>query len=921
MKRLTLNQIARANIRINRKAYVSLFLGILLAVFLATATCLCAWGAVRGHEEQMAKRVGWMDMFLLNGETVTDDQLRSCGFFREIGHVTVNAVVEDTDICAGYYDETAERLMNRTLKDGRLPEKVGEIAAEQSALIRLGLEASVGDTLTLAMKPINGTGEKKTFTLVGILNEQTEYLDTGYGDEGMRFPALLVSPEEQYAVGSMYVHRVLTYAPTITYNQVVRNCPLQLMNPYGISREDGCVTFYDSGWNRARNIVNRILIWTVLGAALMLSVCVGITSAMESILSRKTEDIGMLRAIGATRRQIRRIYSKEAWLLTFTALPAGLTLGILIVWLISRIAPDHVSFAPNLWLLIPILGLSALCVFVASRIPLWHASRRMPMGVLRDTGMMRRAWKLLNHKTFRPDNLIAGRRMRLHPLRQLGAAGMIALTLFSTLILGELVLGLQTRNDKRTADMVLYSADFSAESDDVFSQTIPENSLTRQDLDRIAAVPGVEQIRSVTAINVNLLMDAVPEYFRSKTFNNTLADGSSSRVTVGALNNYWAGTDWLFFSQEELADARARMNEDDFSYLYAEWADRMNVLRGQLGTQEYIIPVRFYTADLDPEALKEYVTDGSIDMDRLDRGEQVLVFVPTTCAKKMEGGGYEINHWMKNEDIEDGKWDVVIRNDAFRSGMPLKLLEAVAKENDTNEIGSSREAWYQSMETILANVTVGAVLSGPVEINDWYMNGFSVIISTKGAHALGLKLPSPEHTNIYLAGNPTPEEEQEIENKINQIAMSSWSILENRSVLSREYHAKKLRQILLFACLILLFFAVSMFIQVSGAARQIHSEIRTIGTLRAVGANLKTLTGCYRLPVLVSAAAGLIPCLLFYIVTEIPGLKLFTRNHPAVMIPVLAVMACCVALASVAGIRRRLSGVARQSIVENIREL
>ena len=63
MKCPTINRIARANISVNRKAYISLFLGILTAVFLATATSLCAWGTVRGHEEQMAQRVGWMDMF------------------------------------------------------------------------------------------------------------------------------------------------------------------------------------------------------------------------------------------------------------------------------------------------------------------------------------------------------------------------------------------------------------------------------------------------------------------------------------------------------------------------------------------------------------------------------------------------------------------------------------------------------------------------------------------------------------------------------------------------------------------------------------------------------------------------------------------------------------------------------------------
>ena len=209
------------------------------------------------------------------------------------------------------------------------------------------------------------------------------------------------------------------------------------------------------------------------------------------------------------------------------------------------------------------------------------------------------------------------------------------------------------------------------------------------------------------------------------------------------------------------------------SDLYAEWTDRMNILRRQLGTEEYIVPVRFYVADLDPEALKEYVTDGSIDMDRLDSGEQVLVFAPATCAKKTEGGGYEIDHWLRPEDIDDGKWDIIIRNDAFRSGMPLKLMEAATTADYTDESESFREAWYQSTETILANVTVGAVLSGPAEIKDWYMTGFAVIISKKGARELGLTLPSPEHTNIFLSGNPSPEEEQEIEDKINQIAMNS----------------------------------------------------------------------------------------------------------------------------------------------------
>ncbi len=923
MKRLTINRVAGANIRINRKAYVSLFIGILTAVFLATATSLCAWGTIRGHEEQMAQRVGWMDMFTLGSDEATDEQLRRCGFFQEIGHVTVTAQVEGKPVCAGYYDETADRLMNRTMKEGRMPEKAGEIAAEQSALIRMEQEtAKVGDTLTLGMQPVYGVAEEKTFTLTGILNEQTSNLETYYEEEYMRFPALLVSPEEQFEVGGSVVHRVLTYAPLITFNQVQRNCPVRMDMAFGVSRESGTVVYNDSGWERAANTLGRILVWVVLGAALMLSACVGITSSMESLLARKTEDIGMLRAIGATKRQVRRVYGAEAWLLAVTALPAGLLLGVGFTRIVSRIAPDQVVFSLNGWLLVPILGLSALCVFTASRVPLYHASRQMPMGVLRDTALLRKAGKLRSHQVFRPDRLIAGRRTRLHPLRQLGAAGMIALTLLSTLMLGELAMGMQITDDRRIPAFRLYG-DGHAWSDDPFSELIPENATDRAELKQLDAIDGVRQVRSVTEIIVNLLMENIPEYFRCRHFSLADEDGAVSLFSFGTLQALRGDSmDWLFWSDEDLADARARQDEDWRAGENIRYYDRMSAVREAQDIAETPVPIAMYIADLDTDELREYVTDGTIDPDRLDSGEQVLIYAPLTGVKK-ENESYFSTCFLGPEEVRENEWDVIIRNDAFTAGMPLDLLELAGREERgllPAEV-TDLKTLYSQRDAVRARVTAGAVLSGPVRLSDTYMYSFAVITTPKGAEALGLKVPGPEYLNIWLEGDPTPEKEAEIEEKISQVAMRGWLRVDNQLKLTREYQQKKLRQILLFAGLILLFFAVSVFMQVSGTSRQIRSETRTIGTLRAVGADLKTLVGCYRLPVLVCADAGLVPCLLFYAVTEIPGLRLFTNNHPAVMIPVLVLMAGCIVLACIAGIRSRIAGVTRQSIVDNIREL
>ena len=924
VKRLTLNRIAGANLRINRKAYISLFTGILLAVYLTTATSLCTWGTVRGHEEQMAEKVGWMDMILAAGCSATDEELRATGYFREIGHVTVNATVEGGEICTGWYDETAEKLMNRRLKEGRMPEQAGEIAAERSALIRLDLgSATVGEPLTLTLKPVGGVSETRTYTLVGILNEQTDNLETYAAEEGAHLPAMLVSPEETFAVGTAAVNRVVTYAPLITYNQVMRHIPMGLEYAVGVSREDGRTVFYDSGWDRARTLLNRIVVWLVLGAALLLSVCVGITSAMESVLAQKTQDIGMLRAIGATRRQIRRVYGAEAWLLTATALPAGLALGTLTALLISRIAPDQVAFSLTPWLLIPILLLSALCVFAASRLPLYRASRQMPMGVLRDTAMLRKSGRMHSRSVFVPARLIAGRRAGLHPMRMLGAAGMTALTLVCALLLGELALGLNLRQEDPAAFRITGPGFAPA---DVFSQTvIPEDTLSRTDMHRIENIEGVSGIRSTTEITANLLTDGAPDYFRTYQCQVEYEDGAVGLNTVSTVD-YVLGytTDWLYYSAEDLADARARQEEDWNAAGCVLCAEQSEIIRSRLGITETVIPVSVYVVDTDLETLREFVTDGEIDADRLDSGEEALVYAPAVCMRKA-GHGTEINKWLMPGQIRDEEWDLVVRNDVFTAGMPLRMLEIAGSRRMGMEWeATADQSWneyYETAEAVYVNVSVGAVLSGPAEINGWTLTGFTVILTEKGAQALGLKLPNPDETEVFVSGNPSPAEEEQMADEIRQIVARGWMDVENRLQLSREYTNRKLREILLFSGMILLFFAVSVFMQVSGASRQIRSDTRTIGTLRAVGADLKTLVGCYRLPAWICAGAALVPPLLFYLFCAVTGQRLFTAQHPLLILPILAVMAACIALACTAGIRRRLAAVSRQSIVENIREL
>ena len=256
--------------------------------------------------------------------------------------------------------------------------------------------------------------------------------------------------------------------------------------------------------------------------------------------------------------------------------------------------------------------------------------------------------------------------------------------------------------------------------------------------------------------------------------------------------------------------------------------DEMNEIRTRLGIAETLIPVTLFAADLDAESLREFVQEGAVDMEKLDSGEQILVYAPSMCMTEEDGRYFSDNYLLPGE-IREEDWDLVVRNDAFTAGMGLNLLEMTGRETESMSWNPSPDeirAYYRNADAALAKTEVGAVLAGPLKLSDTYVYSFALITTPKGAEALGLTLPNPEYVNIFLSGDPTAAEEAGIEEKISQTALRGWMDMENQLELTREYNRKKLNQMLLFAALILLFFAVSVFMQVSGTSRQIRAETR-----------------------------------------------------------------------------------------------
>jgi len=118
-----------------------------------------------------------------------------------------------------------------------------------------------------------------------------------------------------------------------------------------------------------------------------------IIGTLVMIVIEKTREIGILRAMGTTQRQILRIFLLQGLLVGFFGILAGLAIGSFICWSLNTWCPIQlpagvygISQMPVLvrWETVGIIVASALVIcLIASLLPAWRASRLLPTTALR----------------------------------------------------------------------------------------------------------------------------------------------------------------------------------------------------------------------------------------------------------------------------------------------------------------------------------------------------------------------------------------------------------------------------------------------------------------------------------------------------------------------------------------------------------
>ena len=919
MKRLTINHIARANLKQNRRAYLGMAIGIFMAVFLAATLCLSVQGVLARRAEDKAEKFGRMDVFTINDNDMSDEEMLQTGFFQsDIGHVYVTAEIPDISVAIGFYDETAFTLMNHTLTEGRMPEIPGEIALEQSALDRLRTESALGDTIALTVTPPDGLPEERTYTIVGILSEQTLYLDTSahvsFGSGTGLWPAILTCAEEPgFVSGNMTIHRLFMLRPMVSKLQALY--AFQYDGPYAPQHiwsvnDQGSVWDDPFFFRPDFSMVQNTMLWllVMLGGALLIAVCAGISGAMESQLARKTEEIGMLRAVGATKRQIRRIFGRESWMIALTAAPAAILLACAFVWALSLAAPKYLLFRPTLWVLLPVLLLVTATILISSSVPLRRASRIMPMSVLRDTAILRKARRIKSRKRFKVPVLVSRRMLTLHPGRLIGSVLLVAAMLVMAGF-GATIIGQETVNylSYRPEFLLGASSRYGVIPPYAFADLLTPETLTESDLDQLAALPMVSNVLTDRELSVCFELDTVGEYFSSSYAVGTNQHLASSRVRE------------LYAQEEErIADAMGVATRDQLeAYEWLQMDHR--AAQAALGTDKTLVKMDLVVMGVDLKELEPFIAEGKLDIDAINAGREVIVYAPTHYLTQLSDGSLNFGIWNSENAL------LTFPNDSLFVGQTLPLAQFY--ETDEERIftyASTQEdfdSFYQSANLRRATVTIGALIDQVEYTHFSWPFDACIITSEQGLRAMGLKVDNPWNVSVYLSGTPDEETEAWLESRITSIASRGGMPVTNYLERIRKDKEENLQIIVVFLCISAVFFSAAAGLICGNVSRRIRADSRMIGTLRAVGADDLALIGCYSGSILISVALGTVVAvvILVYMVFIAQLLPVFYGGWKA-FVPTLFLAAlllgCCLWV-----LRLRVKDVIHKSIVENIKEL
>lgn len=307
-------QMSKQSLRSSRMRNIFVMITIVLASALLTAILMFAMGQNQQVKNELSHRqqVGYYNLVDEQVKLLEQDERIAYQIQVKTG---ILSEMDGFDIMPYYVSELSDEIQIGELSSGSLPKADNEIAVQAAMLKKMDLEPSPGSKVTL----IFSDGNTEEFTVSGILKggdtakQFSVFFSKGYAENGSQLKDM---PYEVYAK---------LYGAASMSADDCREAMYLIGSDAGIERKyvNPSKMFLES----LSADTQAIFVYGLVGAVILLACILVIYGVFYLSVIGKIHQFGQLRTIGMTRKQMKKLVSKEGCRLFLRASPIGILIG------------------------------------------------------------------------------------------------------------------------------------------------------------------------------------------------------------------------------------------------------------------------------------------------------------------------------------------------------------------------------------------------------------------------------------------------------------------------------------------------------------------------------------------------------------------------------------------------------------------
>lgn len=359
--------MSRESLKTSRMRNIFVMITIALASALLTGILAFSMGQEERNRRELAHRqqVGFYNLTKEQAEALKRDERISYQIQVKTGVLTE---MGSFGLMPYYVSDMSDEIRVGQLESGTLPTQDDEVAVCGAMLGKMGIDPEVGSKVTFSFYD----GSAETFTVSGILagSDETKqfsvFFSRGYAEHGSQ---LAGQPYEVYAK--------LSDAAYLSA-QECKNLMYQIGQDHGIERKyvNPSKAFLDSLAPDSQ----IVLLWGLVGAVILLACTLVIYGVFYLSVIGRIHQFGQLRTIGMTRKQMKKMVSREGSMLFLRSAPIGMAIGILVGCVLI---PGGFSVGNMLTILIVVFAVIYVITMISVHRPARIAAAVSPMEALR----------------------------------------------------------------------------------------------------------------------------------------------------------------------------------------------------------------------------------------------------------------------------------------------------------------------------------------------------------------------------------------------------------------------------------------------------------------------------------------------------------------------------------------------------------